>query len=142
MTTQPEAIDGALARREMLILEVKRLDTELSNKDKRMSSGRRMDGFAWHKWRQSVIEEKAQIEIELRELKSWIGKERKRLALGRSGGNPRDALYFSIRSADRIISILQSGEDDGLDPTEKELMIAIQNYLSMHAVLGDRTSED
>lgn len=132
--TPPASIEDAILRRDSLDLEKKRIEAELSNTDKRDSSGRRMDAIAWNKWRNGMVEEKTIIEQEMGQLKVWLGEERKRRGIGKVGGNPRDALYHMVRAADVLLGKLAAGDNE-LDVDEKELWMKVRAYLDTHAVL-------
>jgi hypothetical protein len=134
MMHSPKSIDDAYVRRDVLVAEKLRLDAELSNRDMH-HSGRRLSNVEWNRWRQERIGEKTSIEVELRELKAWMRSQRAAFGIGKEEGNPRDAVYWGIRSAERMLTLIAGHTDNSLDEDERILLGAMRGYLETHRVL-------
>lgn len=67
-----KSLEEARATREMLVGKLQHVEVELGNKDQRLPNGQRMNPIAYHRWRQTKLQEKLRLVEHLRYVKSWI----------------------------------------------------------------------
>ena len=131
---EPKSMDEAQTRRGIIVDEMKEIDFQLSDRDKRDGHGNRVGSVDYWRWRKTAGDAKRFKERELMKLNRWIrekameedAKKRERKNLLASSLDAKDPYMLILRAHD-LLSQLEA--DFQFTPEDLGLLAGMQAYI-------------